>query len=308
MLDWAFASMGHRLEFAAAWLVLKILGLLPRSAARACGAGLARILYLFTPGLRSIADQNLRMAMPEMPAAERKRVIRGVYRSLGRLLAECAQFPRLNAGNVSETVEYEGLNHYQQAVARKRGVLFLTAHLGAWELGAFAHAVNGYPLHVVYRPLDNPLLDAFVNRYRTLSGNKLIDKRESVRPMLAALSRNETIGILADQNTLLEEGVFVDFFRVRASTTAGIARIALRTGAQVVPAFCVWVPEAKRFRIIFRPALELRSTGTTEIDIVTATQQMTAVIEEYVQKYPDQWLWIHRRWKTRPPGDPRIYG
>jgi KDO2-lipid IV(A) lauroyltransferase len=167
--------------------------------------------------------------------------------------------------------------------------------------------LNGYPLRVLYRPLDNPSLDRLVNTYRTLSGNTLIDKRESAREILTALARNETVGILADQNTLADEGVFVDFFGIPASTTAGIAKIALRTGAAVVPAFCVWDSPSRRFRIVFDRLLELRVTGDTERDVREATQQMTSVIEKYVRAYPDQWLWIHRRWKTRPPGEPPLY-
>ncbi|MBI2815987.1 MAG: lysophospholipid acyltransferase family protein [Acidobacteria bacterium] len=297
----------YRAEYAAAWTILKALGLLPRPVAHSCAAILSRVLYWGTPGLRAVADQNLKMALPRLASQERIAICRGVYRSLSRLLAESARFPRLNASNIGELMRCDGLEHYKAAVSQKRGVLFLTAHLGAWELGAFAHALYGYPLYVLYRPLDNPLLDRLVNTYRTLSGNTLINKNESARGMLAALQRNGTIGILADQNTLPEEGVFVDFFGVPASTTAGIAKIALRTGAAVVPAFCLWHSQEKRFRIHFHEPLRLEQTGNTQQDVRAATQQMTSVIEEYVRQYPDQWLWIHRRWKTRPPGEPPLY-
>ena len=297
----------YRAEYFAGWAILKMLGLFPRPVTRKFSAMLAHLLYRITPRLRRTADQNLRMALPELTPAERASISSGVYRSLGRLLATCARFPRLNAANVQELVEYEGLENYRAAVARKRGVLFLTAHLGAWELGAFAHALNGYPLQVVYRRLDNPRLNRLVNHYRTLSGNKLIDKKDSAREILAALARNETVGILADQNNLPEDGVFVQFFGIPACTTSGIAKIALRTGAAVVPAFCVWHQPSQRFRIICSPPLELRATGAPEEDVRNATQQMTSVLEQYVRRYPDQWLWIHRRWKTRPPGEPSLY-
>jgi KDO2-lipid IV(A) lauroyltransferase len=299
--------MRYRAEYVAGWVVLKTLGLLPRPAARRMAALLARVLYWATPGLRRTADRNLQMALPQLTAAERASIRTGVYRSLGRLLAECAHFPRLTAANINQFVGYDGLDNYQSAVARKKGVLFLTAHLGAWELGAFAHALNGYPIKIVYRALDNPLLNALVNTYRSLSGNRLIEKKESAREILTALARNETVGILADQNTLAEEGVFVDFFGIPACTTAGIAKIALRTGAAVVPAFCVWDSDTARFRIIFHQPLELSNTGDPAEDVRNATQQMTSVIEQYVRQYPDQWLWIHRRWKTRPVGEPSLY-
>jgi len=299
--------MRDLLESIAGWSLLRFLGALPRPAALAAAAALAHLLHGATPRFRRIADQNLRMALPELSASERRAIVRGVYRSLGRLLAECARFPRLNSENIREIVAYDGLEHYQAAVARGRGVLFLTAHLGPWELGAFAHALYGYPIHILYRPLDNAHLDRLVNRYRTLSGNQLLDKRDAARGLIAALSRNETVGILADQNTSLEEGVFVRFFGIPASTTAGIARVALHTGAAVVPAFCVWDATTRRYRIQFEPPLEFSLTGDREDDIRAATQQMASVIEKYIRRYPDQWLWIHRRWKTRPPGEPLIY-
>ena len=295
--------MRELLESITGWSLLRVLGALPRPLAGKLAAALGHLLYWLTPKFRRIAHRNLQMALPELMASERNQIVQGVYRSLGRLLAECARFPRLTPENIGAVVTYQGLEHYQAAVARGRGVLFLTAHLGPWELGAFAHALYGYPIQILYRPLDNPRLDRLVNRYRTLSGNKLLDKRDSARGILAALSKNETVGILADQNTSLEEGVFVNFFGTPASTTAGIARVALHTGAAVVPAFCVWEEALRRYVIHFEPALEFTATSDREQDIRAATQQMASVVEKYIRRYPDQWLWIHRRWKTRPPGE-----
>ena len=299
--------MRELLESIAGWSLLRVLGVLPRPLAGKLAAALGLLLYWLTPKFRRIAHRNLLMALPELSASERNTIVRGVYRSLGRLLAECARFPKLTAENIRDVVTYNGLEHYRAAVARGRGVLFLTAHLGPWELGAFAHALYGYPIQILYRPLDNPRLDRLVNRYRTLSGNKLLDKRDAARGILAALSNNETVGILADQNTSLEEGVFVNFFGKPASTTAGIARVALHTGAAVVPAFCVWEEALRRYVIHFEPALEFTATSDRDQDIRVATQQMASAVEQYIRRYPDQWLWIHRRWKTRPPGERTLY-
>jgi KDO2-lipid IV(A) lauroyltransferase len=272
-----------------------------------CAELLLWALYLFTPGLRAVAARNLALALPEYSVQDRARIARGVYRSLARLLAEFSHFPSLTSQNIDNRVVFDGLENCNAALALGRGVVFLTAHLGAWELGAFAHGLKGYRLNIVYRALDNPSLDGLVNRYRTMGGNRMIEKRESARGVLAALARNETVGILADQNTLADEGVFVNFFGIPACATAGIARIALHSGAVVVPAFCIWDDAAKRFRILYEPALEFRVTGDAERDVEAATQQMAAVIERVVRAYPDQWLWIHRRWKTRPPGEPPLY-
>ena len=294
-------------EFALCWLVLKTLGVLPRGAARVCAAALGRALSWFTPRLRAVALRNLELALPLLSSTERQAIVAGVYQSLARLLVECSNFSTLTQGTVGRVVFFDGLENYEAALAKKRGVIFLTAHLGAWELGAFAHGLKGYRLHVVYRQLDNPLLNKLVNGYRSLGGNALIEKHESARGVLAALARNETVGILADQNTLPEEGVFVNFFGIPASATAGIARIALHSGAAVVPAFCVWEKSRQKFSVYYEPALQIASTGDTDRDVQSATQQMAAVIERAVRAYPDQWLWIHRRWKTRPPGQPSLY-
>ena len=299
--------MRHSIEFIVAWIVLKVLGLLPRPVARQLAVLPARLFYWTTPRLRRTAETNLQMALPELPAAERSALCWGTYRSLGRLLAEFSQFPRLNPGNVHHVVSYEGLDNYQAALAQKKGVLFLTAHLGAWELGAFAHGLNGYRLHIVHRPLDNLFLNRLINRYRTLCGNRLIEKKDFARSILTALAHNETVGILADQNAVLEEGVFVNYFGIPACTTAGIAKIALRSGAAVVPAFCIYDAETSRFRICFDPPLQLETSGDSQADILAATQQMASVIERFVRRYPDQWLWIHRRWKTRRPDEPSLY-
>ncbi|MBI3934296.1 MAG: lysophospholipid acyltransferase family protein [Acidobacteria bacterium] len=275
--------------------------------ARLCAGLLLRILYRFSPKLRSVATRNLQMALPALRPQEWLQMVRGVYQSLARQLAAFAHFPSLTPANLGDSVTFDGLENYEAALAQGRGVVFLTAHIGAWELGAFAHGLKGYRLNVVYRALDNPLLNALVNRYRSMGGNRLIEKRESARSVLSALARNETVGILADQNTLADEGVFVNFFGVPACATAGIARLALHGGAAVVPAFCVWDAATKRFRIQYEPALEFSNTGDTERDVQAATQQMANVIERVVRAYPDQWLWIHRRWKTRPPGQPPLY-
>jgi KDO2-lipid IV(A) lauroyltransferase len=297
----------HAIERLLCWLVLKTLGWLPRPLAHAIAGGVLGLLYLATPRLRAVARRNLELALPQLGSTAHRRIVRGVYRSLARLLAEFAHFPRLTPETLPNQVIFDGLENYESALAKGRGVIFLTAHIGAWELGAFAHGLHGYRLNVVYRALDNPGLNALVNRYRSLGGNRLIEKRESARSVLAALARNETVGILADQNTLAEEGVFVNFFGIPACATAGIARIALHSGAAVVPAFCVWDEQTKRFRILYEPALVLPETGDADHDVQAATQQMAAVIERIVRQYPDQWLWIHRRWKTRPLGQPSFY-
>lgn len=295
------------MEYIVAGAVIRTLGALPRALGEAAARVITGLLRRLTPRLAEVADRNLRLASPAMPEHERERIIRGVYANLARVLNESAHFPRLNPANLNKLVWFEGYDNYEAALARGKGVIFLTAHLGVWELGAFAHALRGHKLNVMYRALDNPRLDQLVRRYRSLSGNQLIEKNEAARGILAALGRNETVGILADQNTLPEEGVFVDFFGVPASMTAGVARFALHTSAAVVPAFCVWEPARRHYVIYYDRALTFSTTGNPAADVQAATQQMAGVIERYIRRYPDQWLWIHRRWKTRPEGSAQIY-
>ncbi len=299
--------MRRKLEYAAAWPFIKILGILPRPLARALAIGLAQVVYLLHFRLRQVGMRNLAMVFPEKSVAERKRILRGVFTSLGRQLAELCQFPRYRPENVDEVVVYDGLENYERAYARGKGVLFLTAHFGGWELSAFAHSLHGHWLHVVMRPMDNEYLDRLLQHYRTMYGNKTVAKDDFVRGLLAAMKAGETVGILMDTNMTPPQGIFVDFFGIPACTASGLARIALRTDAAVVPGFTIWDPALRKYRLRFDPALELVRTGELEADIAANTQMFTKVIEDYVRKYPDQWLWVHRRWKTRPEGQPGLY-
>ena len=299
--------MRQRLEYAAAWPFIKILGILPRPAARALGIGLSYVVYLLHVRLRRVGMRNLALAFPEKSESERKRILRGEFASLGRQLAEVCHFPEYTLENVEQVIGYDGLENYQQAYARGKGVLFLTAHFGGWELSAFVHSMHGHWMHVVMRPMDNVYLDRLIREYRTMHGNKTVDKDNFVRGLLAAMHGGEVVGVLMDTNMTPPQGIFVDFFGIPACTASGLARIALRTDAAVVPTFTIWDAELERYRLRFDPAVELVRTGDLEADIQTNTQKFTSIIEQYVRKYPEQWLWVHRRWKTRPPGEKGLY-
>jgi Kdo2-lipid IVA lauroyltransferase/acyltransferase len=299
--------MRRKLEYAAAWPFIKLLGILPRSLSRAFAITLAQTFYLLHVRLRRVGMRNLELALPEKSEAERKRILRGVFTSLGRQLAEVCRFPKYTRENVDEVVVYDGLENFQRAYARGKGVLFLTAHFGAWELSAFAHSLHGHWLHIVMRPMDNSYLDRLIQSYRTMHGNKTVGKDDFVRGLLAAMKCGETVGILMDTNMTPPQGVFVNFFGIPACTASGLARIALRTDAAVVPGFTIWDRGLGKYRLRFDPALELIRTGDLEADIVANTQMFTKVIEDYVRQYPDQWLWVHRRWKTRPEGQASLY-
>jgi Kdo2-lipid IVA lauroyltransferase/acyltransferase len=299
--------MRRKLEYAAAWPFIKILGSLPRPVSRALAILISQVVYLLHGKLRRVGMRNLALAFPEKSHAERARILRGVFVSLGRELAEMCQFPRYTRENVEQVVVYDGLENYERAYTPGKGVLFLTAHFGGWELSAFVHSLYGHWLNIVMRPMDNPYLDRLLQSYRTRHGNRVVPKDDFVRGLLAAMKAGETVGILMDTNMTPPQGVFVNFFGIPACTASGLARIALRTHAAVVPGFTIWDESLGKYRLRFDPALELVRTGDLEADIVANTQKFTQVIEDYVRRYPEQWLWVHRRWKTRPEGQPPLY-
>jgi Kdo2-lipid IVA lauroyltransferase/acyltransferase len=297
----------ERLEYALIWPWIKLLGLVPRPFARAIGIGIGLAVYHLHSRLRAVGMRNLTLAFPSMSPDERRRILRGEFVSLGRQLAEVCLFPTYTRENVSEIVLYDGLKNYERAMARGKGVLFLTGHLGAWELSAFAHSLQGHPLWIVMRPLDNPYLNRLVEHYRTMHGNRTVGKDDFVRGLLAAMRAGEAVGILMDTNMTPPQGVFVNFFGIPACTASGLARIALRTDAAVVPGFTVWDEKARKYILRFDPAVELIRTGDDQADVVANTARFTSVIEDYVRRYPEQWLWVHRRWKTRPEGEKALY-
>jgi KDO2-lipid IV(A) lauroyltransferase len=294
-------------EYAAVWLVVKGLGLLPRFAARSFAVAAMRLFYVLLPRLRKTAEINLRIAFPDWNEVERKSVIRGMLRNLGWMAAEFARFPRYSKENIEQIVALDGHENFLEGQRRGKGVLYLTGHIGSWELSSFAHALYGYPLHYMARPIENRRIDALVNKYRCLSGNQPIFKNESARITLKVLKEAGTIGILADQNTMPQEAVFVDFFGKAASTTTGIARLALHTDAAVVPGYAVWDEQLGKYRLRFESLVELVRTEDAERDILENTQKFTKVLEDIIRKYPEQWVWIHGRWNTRPSGEPPVY-
>ena len=293
-------------EYSLAVTLIKTFGILPRPVARLAAGILAWLGFHLARRQRHAGLHNLNLAFPEMTEAHRERILRGCFQNLGRLLVEFTHFPQLNKANIAQFVVHDGLDNYLEGLKRGRGVIFMTAHFGAWELSSFAHAVYGFPLKFIVRPIDNPRVEALISGYRTASGNVPIDRRSAGRDVLKALRQNEAVGILFDQNTTRSEGVFAEFFGIPAATTPAIALFALRTGAAVVPGFLIWDAELQKHRLRLDPPVELIDTGDVDRDVLENTRLFNKILEGYIRKYPDQWLWIHRRWKTRPEGDPPI--
>jgi KDO2-lipid IV(A) lauroyltransferase len=300
-------TLRHRLEYVPVWMAVRFFAVLPRPIARFMGMSIGWAGWLVMGRLRRVGMRNLAMAFPEMSKRERRRILRRLFLHLGRQMAEFCKFPEYTLENVSRVIIYDGIENFEAARARGKGVLFLTAHLGGWELSSFMHSLHGHAMHIVARSLDNPYVDRLVKRYRTLHGNRVFDKDDYARGLLKAVRDKETVGILMDTNMTPPQGIFADFFGVPACTASGLARVALRTDAAVLPGFAFWDAKIGKYRLHMAPALQLVRTGDDEADVIANTRLFNQTIESYVRKYPEQWLWVHRRWKTRPAGAGPIY-
>ena len=301
------SNLQINLEYLLARSLLVIFGWLPLRTALSVGSRMGSGAYYFSKRLRRTGRRNLELAFPEAKEEERRRLLRGCFASLGRLLGVFSHFATAKRETLESLIECEGLEHIEAARARGRGVILFTGHVGAWELTSFALSLFGHPLSFLVRRIDNPKIEKLVDRLRERLGNRTIDKRSAAREMLQTLQGGGTLGILVDLNTLDREGIFVDFFGVAASTTFMLAKLALRTDAAVLPVFAPWDSKRRRFLLKIDEPLSVERTGNDEDDVRRLTQLFTDIVEKYVRRYPDQWLWIHRRWKTRPPGEPGIY-
>ena len=294
------------LEYGVARFVLAVFGSMPVRVAMSAGAGLAVCFSWAAGRLRRTGERNLEIAFPATSIGDRRRLLRQAFRNLGRLLGVFSQFSD-DSQALQKLIVCEGLDHLRDAQAAGRGVILFTGHIGAWELSSFALSLFGHPLSFLVRRIDNPKIEAMIDRARTCRGNRTIGKRSAAREMLKILRAGKTLGILVDLNTLDREGIFVDFFGRPASTTFIVAKLALRTGATVLPVFAPWDKERECFLLKVDPPLAIERTGNEEEDVRRLTQEYTRIVEDYVRRYPDQWLWIHQRWKTQPPGGREIY-
>lgn len=282
---------------------------LPRPWALRAGARLGSLLYVVDSRDRRIALQNLAFAFPDKPEAERRSLLRRSCRNLGRVAAEYCHFRHLTAQSIERYVRIADPEAWQSSreLARERGAIILTAHLGNFELLAYAHGLMGCPVTIVHRPMRNQLVDRAIIDWRAQAGTRSIAKKEAAKDVIRALRNREMVAIPADQNQTRRFGVFVDFFGIPASTTPGPARLAALTGVPVVPVFLVREGESDRHRIEMMPEVTMVDTGDRKADILTNTQRCTAAIEAMIRAHPDQWIWFHKRWRTRPLGEKRIY-
>jgi KDO2-lipid IV(A) lauroyltransferase len=262
---------------------------------------LLMLCYYAAAKHRLIALHNLRCAFPEKNMEELIRIAKGVYRNLAITAAEFFSLPSITRENLHEWVEMEGLEHFEAGMAQGKGLLTIIAHFGNWELMPVTFPLFlkfPKPSYIVYRPLDSPVLDNLVEHVRTINGHEMIRKGGSGKRIMELLKENNSIGILSDQNVAAREGVFVDFFGRPACTGVGLAVLVLRSGAPVLPMFMARQKSGK-YKFILKPLVEISKTGDYEKDLLENTQRFTKVVEDVVREYPDQWFWIHQRWKTK---------
>jgi len=299
----------YRAEYAIFRAAFAFFAVLPRSLALCVGAWLGELFYLFDVRDRRIAFFNLAIAFPERSMAERRRILRASCRNLGRVAAEFCHLPQLTPATLPEFVTFADRAAWDRAIAaaEKKGAIIATAHFGNWELLAYAHGLLGHPITLVHRPMHNPIFDRAITDVRQGAGTRAIEKKAAAKEALRALKQHGILVIPSDQNQTIAFGVFVDFFGKPACTTPGAARLAMLTKAPIFPVFLVREDESARHRIEILPAVEMVATGDRDADIRTNTQRCSDIIETMIRRYPEQWIWFHKRWKTRPPGEPRLY-
>ncbi|HXG56350.1 MAG TPA: lysophospholipid acyltransferase family protein [Vicinamibacterales bacterium] len=290
----------HRLEYAAVAAVIGVVRLLPMRGVLSAGSLLGRAFHALDGGHRRLAIDNLQAAFPPRSRRECRAIAKRMFEHFGQLLMVLLKFSTLRPEQMLRHVEFDGEERVRAAHAQGRGVLLFTGHFGFWEINALVHALVLQPMAVLARPLDNPLLHDLLERVRRSTGNSVIYRRGAIRRVLRALSGNQAVAVLIDQHMQSADAVYVDFFNRPASTTSALAALAMRTGAPVVPVFALPLPGG-RFRMVYEPPVDPPEADTPEA-VREFTQRCTDVLEMYVRRYPELWLWMHRRWRDVPSG------
>lgn len=301
------SNFQNKSELAAVRSLLGAIGAMPLETSMRFGKAVGRFLAKRFPKLKKTARRNLEIAFPEMAENEREQIAEGTFESLGRHLGFVSHFKKFKHEDIKNLVEVVGREHFDEAYARGKGVLFFTGHFGSWEVFNLLPPAFGFGMNILVRRIDNPLVENFVDKMRTRFGSVTLDKTRSARTMFRVLENGELLGILADLNVQEKEGVFVDFFGVPASTTTSIAKLAVKTGASVLPAFAVWEESKSKYVVYLEPEIQYTADDNSPENIRELTQKITATVENYVRRYPEQWLWIHKRWNTRPKGEKSLY-
>ena len=300
--------MRHKLESLAVQTLAAVVRVMPDALVRRCGSVLGLAFYTFDRAHRRIAERNLAAAFPVRSADERGAIVRGAFAHFGRLLFELLKFGTLSPEAMLARVEFDGEERARLAYAQGKGVLFFTGHFGFWELHAIVHALRFEPIGVLARALDNADLNAILERIRQRTGNTVIYRQGTIRRVMRMLQARHGVAVLIDQHIQSRDAIYVDFFERPAATTSALAALALRTGAPVVPVFALPVGGG-RYRMIYEHPVEPPRAGPdADAGIREFTQRCTDVLEMYVRRHPDLWLWMHRRWRDVGPSTDAVPG
>ncbi|OGL42646.1 MAG: hypothetical protein A2W05_10215 [Candidatus Schekmanbacteria bacterium RBG_16_38_10] len=280
--------------------LIKITGAMPLQVSSFLLTRLGRIAYYLDIKHRNIAIENLKVAFGNEKSQEEIELIaRKVFENLPLTFLDFCRIPKITKDNLSKFVTFENIEYVHEEIKKEKGLLLVTAHFGSWEILPHLFSLNYKPLNIIVRPLDNTALDMAVSKYRTFSGNKLIEKKNGLKHILKALQRKEIIGTLNDQNVKYSEGVFVDFFGKKACTNFVLGLISLRTDVPVIMGFIIR-EGLNKHRIRFEKLIDIEKGIDRGKYILDFTQAITTVTENYIRKFPEQWFWVHRRWKTKP--------
>ena len=298
--------MRHRAEYALVAAARLGARLLPDRAVAALGTAVGLAFWAVDGAHRRLSVRQLQAAFPLRSDAECRAIARAMFGHFGRLLLAILKFSTLDREGIRRRVEFEGQERVEQALALGRGVLIFSGHFGFWELQGMAHPLALPPMHVLARPLDNPMLHRLLEEARTSTGNGVIYRRGAVRRVMRALAANETVAIMIDQHIQSADAVYVEFFNRPAATTSALAALAIKTGAPVIPVFALPLPDG-RYRMIYEHPVPLPAPGAAD-PVRELTQRCTDVLEMYVRRYPELWLWMHRRWRDLPPDVAAVRG
>jgi KDO2-lipid IV(A) lauroyltransferase len=296
----------HRLEYLLVRALIGLVRITPDPLVRGYGSVLGLAFYLFDRPHRKIAERNLAVAFPLRSRAERRAIVRAAFGHFGRLLFEVLKFSTLSHRQMLARVEFDGEDRARLAYAQGNGVLFVTGHFGFWELHAVVHALQLAPIGVLARALDNPHLNRLLESMRERTGNSVIYRQNTIRRVMRMLQDKQGVAVLIDQHIQSRDATYVDFFERPAATTTAVAAIALRTGAPVVPVFALPLAGG-RYRMIYEHPVEPPRADSPDA-VREFTQRCTDVLEMYVRRRPDLWLWMHRRWRETEPSDAGVRG
>lgn len=283
-------------------ITAKLIGLcvshLPRSVALVLGGWLGMLAYYFASEQRTLSYKHIHQSLDLSNEHQVKGIAKNCFVNLGKTVVEFMQFPRMDGEMIRKYIKFQGVEHVENAIAQGQGAILITGHFGNWELLAASISAVIAPVTPIVREVRSPRLNKMVNSFRQRAGYSTIDRDTGIRQALRCIRQNGLLGIVADVDTTVN-GVFVDFFGQPAYTPYSPVAFALKTGAPIIPTFIVRQPDNTHL-VIIEPPLKLESRDQKEQELIVNTQNFTKIIESYIRKYPEQWIWMHRRWKTQP--------